>query len=100
MLGLRPRLKARPSLLDLVRRNNIDDISQSPARLHPLDADPRPLQIPLPKSPGIPPQQEVEIVVSPPPYSLKEENSKKGTKEELKMGPVSFATWRREGWES
>ena len=47
MLGLRPRLKPRPSLLDLVRRDSIDQISQRPAL---LESD-LPLEVPLPTSP-------------------------------------------------
>ena len=88
MLGLRPRLKARPSLLDLVRRKNIEEISQAPSRFTPLEADPRPLQTPLPQSPVVSPQSEVEIVISPPPYSLKEEPEATRSPQ-LKMGPVS-----------
>lgn len=89
MLGLRPRLKARPSFLDLVRRGSIDQISQRPVL---LEADARPTQIPLPQSPVIAPQ-EPEIVVSPTP---EEEEGISGSvrKEEAKMGPVSFALCR------
>ncbi|KAH7135018.1 vacuolar ATP synthase-like protein catalytic subunit A [Dendryphion nanum] len=70
MLGLRPRLKPRPSLLDLVRKNNIDEISQSPSRTAPLEATDAPTLVPLPASPAIAPRIEV---VGPPPYSLTEE---------------------------
>lgn len=88
MLGLRPRLKARPSFLDLVRRGSIDQISQRPAL---LEADARPLQIPLPQSPVLTPR-EPAIVVTP----LEEEKGssiaeKKVVEETDKMGPVSFA---------
>ncbi|KAF2734335.1 V-type ATPase [Polyplosphaeria fusca] len=78
MLGLRPRLKARPSLFDLVRRSNIDELSRSPA-LTSLEADEAPKQIPLPSSPLRTPQGEPE---SPPSYNLKEDS-----KERVKMGP-------------
>lgn len=82
MLGLRPRLKARPSFLDLVRRGSIDQISQRPVL---LEADTRPSQIPLPQSPVIAPQ-EPEIVVSS--TAEERENTESlGGKEEAKMGP-------------
>ncbi|KAF1962585.1 hypothetical protein CC80DRAFT_163449 [Byssothecium circinans] len=67
MLGLRPRLKSRPSLLDLVRRNSIDQISQRPAL---LKTDEHPLRIPLPQSPVLAPS----VVVSPPPFAPEEES--------------------------
>lgn len=86
MLGLRPRLKARPSLLDLVRRKNIDQISSEPSRTAPLEADERPKLIPLPSSPLITPLREP---TSPPPYIFVEE-PKEQLKEEVKMPPVSL----------
>lgn len=89
MLGLRPRLKARPSLLDLVRRKNIDQISQEPTRISPLDADDRPRHIPLPSSPLITPRREL---LSPPPYTLKEEVVEEEAEQEVKMPPVSYAS--------
>ncbi|KAF2871165.1 hypothetical protein BDV95DRAFT_573414 [Massariosphaeria phaeospora] len=88
MLGLRPRLKARPSLLDLVRKKNIDEISQEPARLSPLQADHRPLRIPLPSSPSVTPQLEV---TSPPPYSVKEDTERE-LKKTAKMAPKQQQT--------
>lgn len=92
MLGLRPRLRARPSLLDLVRRSNAEHVSTSPARIPPLEADDRPLQIPLPKSPLLSPQ-EVESVPHPPRYLPPHEESKieKKERQESKMAPVSCA---------
>jgi hypothetical protein len=82
MLGLRPRLKARPSFLDLVRRGSIDQISQRPAL---LEADARPLQIPLPQSPVIAPQEPATAVTQ-----LEEDLNKEiEVKEDAKMGPVS-----------
>lgn len=88
MLGLRPRLKSRPSLLDLVRSKNIDQISQSPSRITPLEADERPKLIPLPSSPLITPLREA--IASPPPYELKEEiGEEEETSTETKMPPVS-----------
>ncbi|KAF2269400.1 V-type ATPase [Lojkania enalia] len=79
MLGLQPRLKSRPSLLDLIRKKDIDQISQSSGRLTDLEADERPKQIPLPSSPLITPQREP---LRPPPYKLKEEQ-----KQSVNMGP-------------
>lgn len=60
MLGLRPRLTARPSLLDLVTQKNIDHLSTHPAPLSQPDSEPQlgspnrrtPLTAPLPESPA------------------------------------------------
>jgi hypothetical protein len=82
MLGLRPRLKARNSFLDLVRQKNIDAISQSPSPISTLEADQRPHHIPLPSSPLITPQKEL---ANPPTYTWKVELAEKE-----KMAPVSF----------
>lgn len=57
MLGLRPRLKARPSFLDLVRAQSIDRLSVQkvpPATTAPAASDsdgPAPALVPLPESP-------------------------------------------------
>ncbi|KAF2113784.1 ATP synthase alpha/beta family, nucleotide-binding domain-containing protein [Lophiotrema nucula] len=83
MLGLRPRLKARPSFLDLIRTKSIDKISQSPTRLPSLEADAQPKQIPLPSSPPITPKEEPD---SPPPYTLKVTEPEEVQKE-AKMPP-------------
>jgi hypothetical protein len=91
MLGLRPRLKARPSFLDLVRRGSIDQISQRPAL---LEADARPLQIPLPQSPVLAPQ-ELSVVDTPLPQSEEDTESQIEVKEDAKMGPVSCAVCGR-----
>ncbi|ORY19185.1 vacuolar ATP synthase-like protein catalytic subunit A [Clohesyomyces aquaticus] len=80
MLGLRPRLRPRPSLLDLIRRQNIDEISTSPQRITTLEADARPIRIPLPSSPQITPRIEI---VAPPPYTLQDE-----PKEAAEMAPT------------
>jgi V-type H+-transporting ATPase subunit A len=88
MLGLRPRLRARTSLLDLVRRSNIDQISLSPRRLSHLDD--RPNLIPLPASPQIAPIQDVAV---PLPYSIEEEAPPK----KVTMAPVGFTGWKRWG---
>jgi len=82
MLGLRPRLKARNSFLDLVRQKNIDAISQSPSRIALLEADDHPKHIPLPSSPLIRPQGEL---ASPLLYTLEAE-----AVEAANMAPVSF----------
>jgi V-type H+-transporting ATPase subunit A len=84
MLGLRPRLKARPSFLDLVRQKHIDQISQSS-----LDADDRPKQIPLPQSP-LAAALRVRAESSPPPYILEEETPNQGEQKQVKMAPVSL----------
>lgn len=65
-LGLRPRLKARPSLLDLVTRKDIDRLSARPLSLEidGIDAELSPTRVPLPKSPRISPERgnsEVEV---------------------------------------
>ncbi|KAF2203789.1 V-type ATPase [Delitschia confertaspora ATCC 74209] len=62
MLGLRPRLKSRHSLLDLVRQKNIEALSQSPSRLSNL-ATTLPAEVPLPASPRLTPRTEL----GPPP---------------------------------
>jgi hypothetical protein len=89
MLGLRPRLKARNSFLDLVRQKNIEAISHSPSRLSTLETDDSPQHIPLPSSPSISPQKEL---AKPPTYTLKVEPAEKE-----KMAPVSFGN-PREGF--
>lgn len=94
MLGLRPRLKSRPSLLDLVRRESIDQISQQRPALLENDL---PLDVPLPKSPikEIPSEEaseEVAIVISPPPYLPPETTpDPEGSKDIVKkMPPVGY----------
>jgi hypothetical protein len=86
MLGLRPRLRARPSFLDLIRRNNIDHISQSPRRLSSLDQADRAKLIPLPASPLISPKREVAAV--PDTYRI---DDREAHKEEVKMASVCVA---------
>lgn len=57
MLGLRPRLKPRPSLLDLVTKKDIDRLSSHPAPLSPPKTNvgqedtPDPLSTKLPETP-------------------------------------------------
>jgi hypothetical protein len=64
MLGLRPRLKARPSFLDLVRKSNAHNLAPHAAVPQP---EQRVLDIPLPPSPplGLP-----DIVVEAPPSPI------------------------------
>jgi hypothetical protein len=54
-LGLRPRLKARPSLLDLITRKDINQLSaQVPAiEQDSTDPDGLPDKVPLPDSPDL-----------------------------------------------
>ena len=52
MLGLRPRLKHRPSLLDLIQRHNLEAGPALPT-LHQQVDDELPTQIPLPESPTL-----------------------------------------------
>ncbi|KAK8184673.1 ATP synthase alpha/beta family, nucleotide-binding domain-containing protein [Phyllosticta citribraziliensis] len=56
MLGLRPQLKARPSLIDLVSDQNIDRLSVRPTTPNPTsepdeDEPQAPYEVPLPDSP-------------------------------------------------
>ncbi|KAF2746074.1 V-type ATPase [Sporormia fimetaria CBS 119925] len=82
MLGLRPRLRARPSLLDLVRRHNTDHSTQSPRPATPLDADEHPSHTPLPASPVLAPQREIS---GPPlPYLTRQEPN-----QDIKMASVA-----------
>jgi len=85
MLGLRPTLKARPSLLDLVRRNNIESLSRSPSRLSHL-TQLHPAEVPLPASPRLTPQTEVAAPIPTPLQELKQPVSK----EDTTMAPVGY----------
>lgn len=80
MLGLRPSLKNRPSLLDIVRIKNIESLSQSPARLSQL-AELHPAEVPLPASPRLTPQRELAVNLP--------ESKPQPAKETPKMAPVS-----------
>jgi len=93
MLGLRPRLRTRPSLLDLIQKKNIDQISASVDRVVPvLETDVEPYRVPLPASPLISPQREKPPQL-PPPHITLHEDSEEENKEDTtaKMPPVSFA---------
>jgi len=100
MLGLRPRLRTRPSLLDLIQKKNIDQISASVDRVAPvLEANVEPYRVPLPASPLISPQREKPLQLPPPRITL-QEDSEEESKEEIAatMPPVSFvieqSQWR------
>lgn len=85
MLGLRPRLKHRPSLLDLIQRHNLEAGSAISHSHLPTVDDELPVGIPLPSSPTLsrtsrsystPPAtpqrpQPVRIETAPPPARLK-----------------------------
>jgi hypothetical protein len=91
MLGLRPRLKSRPSLLDLIQKKNIDEISASVER---VVADVEAYRVPLPASPPISPQREAPnqpTQLPPPRITLQEDSEEEDRKAEAaKMPPVSF----------
>jgi hypothetical protein len=66
-VGLRPRLKARPSLYDLIRNRNIDQLSvqplrsfvkELPAELPPLPSSPDSI-VSTPPTPVLPSQPEL-----------------------------------------
>jgi hypothetical protein len=92
MLGLRPRLLTRPSLLDLIQKKNIDEISASVKRVIPiLEANVEPFRVPLPASPLISPQREQPPQLPPPRITLQEDSEEEDRKEEVaRMPPVSF----------
>lgn len=93
MLGLRPRLKTRPSLLDLIQKNNIDHISASVDRVTAvLEADVEPRRVPLPASPLSSPQRDLPSEQLPPPrITLQEDSEEDCRKKDIgKMPPVSF----------
>lgn len=95
-IGLRPRLKSRPSLLDLIQKTEAD--AQSSQSLEPafpsasaLADKVEPSRIPLPPSPLISPQGELPSQPPPPRITLHEASD---TDEEelkkVKMPPVSI----------
>jgi hypothetical protein len=92
MLGLRPRLKTRPSLLDLIQKKNIDQLSASVDQIRPvLEADVEPSRVPLPASPLISPQQG-DTQPPPPRITLQEDSDEEERKKTAaKMPPVSSA---------
>ncbi|USP72878.1 uncharacterized protein yc1106_00152 [Curvularia clavata] len=66
-LGLRPRLRPRPSLYDLVQKKNIDQLSISGAHIATHQDDVEPHRVPLPVSPLISPQRELATTAHAPP---------------------------------
>jgi hypothetical protein len=90
-VGLRPRLRTRPSLLDLVHKKNIDHISIAVDRIPYLEDDIDPPSVPLPSSPLLLPRSEVTNPL-PPPIIIVQDHSEEPAKEPpaAKMPPVSF----------
>jgi V-type H+-transporting ATPase subunit A len=66
-VGLRPRLKARPSLHDLVHNRNIDQLSVQPFRsfVEELPAELPPLPLSPDKNPPTPPTPVLSIYPEP-----------------------------------
>lgn len=92
-LGLRPRLRTRPSLYDLVHKQNIDQLSISGAHLAtgPDDVDPH--RVPLPASPLIAPHRELATPAPPPHITLEaaSDDEEEADASIAKMPPVSSA---------
>jgi hypothetical protein len=88
-LGLRPRLRTRPSLYDLVQKKNIDQISISGAHTAAGQDDVEPHRVPLPASPLIPPQGELPAQPPPPHITLQEASDDEKEIAAPKMPPVS-----------
>ena len=87
MLGLRPRLRPRPSLLDLVRKTNTEQpLPPRPNTAHGEGLHPK--LVPLPQSPVLLPHDDYDDVETPPPYSPVDPVVKKEEKTD-KMPPVS-----------
>jgi hypothetical protein len=93
MLGLRPRLTSRPSLLELIQKKNIDQISASVEKVVPvLEAAVQPFRVPLPASPLISPHR---VELPPPRITLQEDSDDDAKREDIvEMPPVSFVTCR------
>ena len=87
-LGLRPRLRTRPSLYDLVQKKNIDQISISGAHIATGKDEVEPHQVPLPVSPLLPPQGELPPH-APPHITLQEASDDESDTSTAKMPPVS-----------
>ncbi|KAL5394409.1 H(+)-transporting V1 sector ATPase subunit A [Paraphaeosphaeria minitans] len=69
MLGLRPRLRPRPSLLDLVRKTNSEEQLPLHSSISYVTGT-HPKRVPLPTSPVLLPQDnEADDVETPPPHS-------------------------------
>lgn len=93
-LGLRPRLRTRPSLYDLVQKKNIDQISISGAHTAANPDDVEPHRVPLPASPLISPQGELPTQPPPPHITLQEASDDENETPVDKMPPVSSASYR------
>jgi hypothetical protein len=85
MLGLRPRLRPRPSLLDLARKTNFDELPLRPSTPH--DTGTHPKLVPLPQSPVLHPHDDADDVETPPPHSPLDAAKQHDTTD--KMPPVS-----------
>ena len=96
MLGIRPRLKTRPSLLDLIQKKNIDALSASVDKVVPvLEANVEPFRVPLPASPLPSPQREQPPQLPRPRITVQEDSEDEDRAEEVaKMPPVSFVIGR------
>jgi V-type H+-transporting ATPase subunit A len=91
MLGLRPRLKTRPSLLDLIHKKNIDEISASVEQAKAVpEADVEPHRIPLPASPLPSPHRE-SPQLPPPRITLQEDSDEEPRAEKDAQMPVESA---------
>ena len=66
-VGLRPRLKARPSLYDLIHQHNIDQLSVQPLRsfILELPAELPPLPLSPHKAPSAPPTPVLSTLSEP-----------------------------------
>lgn len=93
MLGLRPQLKSRPSLLDLVSKTANPTASRPstpfPSELDEDDERPPPYEVPLPESPQYTrSRQPINSLSSP---------ADANPPAELNMPPVSIATHNIDG---
>jgi hypothetical protein len=93
-LGLRPRLRSRPSLFDLVQKKNIDQISLSGDRTPAPKDNLEPASFPLPESeptsPLISPLRELPSQPPPPHITLHEASDDEKATPANKMPPVSI----------
>ncbi|KAL5117477.1 vacuolar protein sorting-associated protein 1 [Pleosporales sp. CAS-2024a] len=98
MLGLRPRLQSRPSLLDLIQKKNIDEISASVDKVVPvLEAAVEPFRVPLPASPQTSPQREQPAQLPPPRITLQADSDEEELGREIaKMPPKPQKTEEEE----
>jgi hypothetical protein len=94
-VGLRPRLRGRASLYDLIRQRNIDQLSVAPAKLaQELSIVDEASNVPLPSTPRL----LTSLSVFPPTSSPVFEEAPTAPEElkpVVKMVPVSFTTCNR-----